>query len=199
MGRTLYVLNLIRFIPLFLVFYTSRFKEELILERNVWIDVIKKDGSYTFRSFLWLLIKLPEYRTVLYYRLGPRKRLILNFFAKEQGLCFLNMPSSKIGLGLVLQHGYSVIVGAIRIGKNCQIWHNVTIGTNKSGSGNKAIIGDNVKICTGAIVLGSVNIGDNVIIGAGAVVVKDIPANSIVVGNPAHIIYKDGQKCFIKL
>ena len=49
-------------------------------------------------------------------------------------------------------------------------------------------IGNNVRIATGAIVLGSVSIGDGVLIGAGAVVVKDISSNSIVVGNPAKCI-----------
>ena len=33
-----------------------------------------------------------------------------------------------------------------------------------------------------------VTIGSNSIIGAGSVVTRDIPANSIAVGNPAHVI-----------
>lgn len=33
-----------------------------------------------------------------------------------------------------------------------------------------------------------VTIGDEVIVGAGAIVTKDVPSNSIVVGNPAHVI-----------
>lgn len=40
----------------------------------------------------------------------------------------------------------------------------------------------------GVIVLPGVKIGDGTVIGAGAVVTKDIPANSIAVGNPAHVI-----------
>ena len=49
-------------------------------------------------------------------------------------------------------------------------------------------IGNNVWICTGAIVLPGVTIGDNSVIGAGSVVTKDIPANSLAVGNPCRVI-----------
>lgn len=52
----------------------------------------------------------------------------------------------------------------------------------------RPVIGDNVKICTGAIVCGDITIGNNVIIGAGSVVFKSIPDNCVVVGNPARII-----------
>ncbi len=50
------------------------------------------------------------------------------------------------------------------------------------------IIGNNVWIGGGSIVLGGVSIGDNVTIGAGSVVTKSIPANSIAVGNPCRVI-----------
>lgn len=52
------------------------------------------------------------------------------------------------------------------------------------------MIGDNVFVGANVVIIGDVHIGDNCIIGAGAVVVKSIPDNSIVVGNPAHIIKK---------
>lgn len=49
------------------------------------------------------------------------------------------------------------------------------------------MIGDNVRLDGGAIVLPGVSIGDNSVIGAGAVVTKDIPANVVAVGNPARV------------
>lgn len=49
-------------------------------------------------------------------------------------------------------------------------------------------IGNNVWIGGGVTVCPGVTIGDNCVIGAGSVVVKDIPANSVAVGNPAHVV-----------
>lgn len=49
------------------------------------------------------------------------------------------------------------------------------------------IIGNNVWIGGGAIILPGVTIGSNVVIGAGSVVTKDIPDNVIAYGNPCRI------------
>lgn len=50
----------------------------------------------------------------------------------------------------------------------------------------KTIIGNNVWISTGSIVLFGVEIGDNAIVSAGSVVTKDVPASAFVGGNPAR-------------
>ncbi|MEG2641380.1 MAG: sugar O-acetyltransferase, partial [Eubacterium sp.] len=50
------------------------------------------------------------------------------------------------------------------------------------------VIGDNVWIGGGVVILPGVRIGNNVVIGAGSVVTKDIPDNVVAVGNPCRII-----------
>lgn len=50
------------------------------------------------------------------------------------------------------------------------------------------IIGNNVFVGAGAIVLPGVTIGNNVVIGAGSIVAKDIPDNSVAMGNPARVV-----------
>ncbi len=50
----------------------------------------------------------------------------------------------------------------------------------------KTMIGNNVWISTGSIILFGVEIGDNAIISAGSVVTKDVPAGAFVGGNPAR-------------
>ncbi len=50
------------------------------------------------------------------------------------------------------------------------------------------IIGDNVWIGGGVIIMPGVNIGNNVVIGAGSIVTKSIPSNKIAFGNPCKVI-----------
>ena len=54
--------------------------------------------------------------------------------------------------------------------------------------GKPIVIGRNVWIATGAIVVGGVTIGENSVIAAGAVVTKDVPKNCLVAGNPARVV-----------
>ncbi len=50
------------------------------------------------------------------------------------------------------------------------------------------ILGKNVWLGTGAIILPGVTIGDHAIVGAGSVVTKDVAEKTIVVGNPAKFL-----------
>ncbi|AEQ97957.1 CatB-related O-acetyltransferase [Xanthomonas oryzae pv. oryzicola] len=50
------------------------------------------------------------------------------------------------------------------------------------------VIGNDVWIGHGAIVLSGVTVGDGVCVGAGAVVSKDVPPYAIVAGNPARVV-----------
>src|SRR5208337_4440541 len=48
-----------------------------------------------------------------------------------------------------------------------------------------------------ANLLGNITIGENSRVGAGSVVLADVPPNSTVVGVPAHIVYRNGQRVLI--
>ena len=52
--------------------------------------------------------------------------------------------------------------------------------------GRPVVIGANVWIGGGAVILPGVTIGDDAVIGAGSVVARDVAAGVIVVGNPAR-------------
>ena len=99
---------------------------------------------------------------------------------------------------MVIEHGHSTVIHATSIGENCHVWQNVTIGKQWPG-GEKPVIGNNVFVCTGSVVLGNITIGDNVVIGANAVVTKSVPNNCIVAGNPAKIIKREGKRVDEKL
>jgi acetyltransferase-like isoleucine patch superfamily enzyme len=51
---------------------------------------------------------------------------------------------------------------------------------------DKTVIGKDVWVSSGSIILFGVTIGDNAIISAGSVVTKDVPAGAFVGGNPAR-------------
>lgn len=149
-----------------------------------WCNVLTiSKYRYEFITFIKLFATLKEYRSLVLWRAS------LEWLpCSRENIHFVVSPH-VIGGGFVLQHGFGSILFPKRIGENVQIWHNVTIGRNGKTKDNP-IIGNNVKICAGAIVIGNITIGDNVIIGAGAVVVKDVPSGAVIVGNPARVIIK---------
>lgn len=138
-----------------------------------------------------LLSEKPEFRNLLYYRLGGIRVIsrLLRFFLPPLPTLYIWTP--KIGGGLFIQHGFATVIAAKEIGTHCFVNQQVTIGYN----GDKApTLGNNVMITCGAKVLGGVTIGNNVIVGANSVVVKDIPSDVTVVGVPARIIKRGNLK-----
>jgi serine O-acetyltransferase len=99
---------------------------------------------------------------------------------------------AQIGEGFYLYHRGTVFIGPVKIGKNCCVSHNVTIGrAYKNGQIGRPTIGDNVWIGPGAVLVGKINIGNNVFIAPNSVVNTDIPDNAMVAGYPARYIVKD--------
>ena len=97
---------------------------------------------------------------------------------------------AEIGKGTILGYGGIgvVIHQNSKIGRGCMIAQQVTIGGGNSKYSGVPIIGDDVEICKGSIVMGGITIGNNVTIGANAVVNKPVPDNAIVAGVPAKIL-----------
>lgn len=56
------------------------------------------------------------------------------------------------------------------------------------------VIGDNVWIGGGVVILPGVTIGNNVVIGAGSVVTKDLPDDVIAYGNPCRVVRENQKK-----
>jgi serine O-acetyltransferase len=93
----------------------------------------------------------------------------------------------EIGGGLLIPHPNGIVIHPnAKIGVNCLIFQQVTIGT-RDGPG-VPVIGGHVDIGAGAKVLGLIQVGPHARIGANAVVLTDVPAGALAVGIPARII-----------
>jgi serine O-acetyltransferase len=88
--------------------------------------------------------------------------------------------------GLLIPHPNGIVIHPqARIGPNCLLFQQVTIGAS---GGGVPTLGGHVDVGAGAKIVGPVTIGDNAVIGANAVVVRDVPAGAVVAGIPARII-----------
>ena len=121
-------------------------------------------------------------------------RFILKGFQHETNSY---LPLSNTIKGPInFMHGlYGIFIsGSAIIGKNCTIYHQVTIGSNMlvdSKNLGSPTIGDNCLIGVGAKIIGKINIGNNCRIGANAVVTRDLPDNSIVFAGNQTIVQKN--------
>lgn len=93
---------------------------------------------------------------------------------------------------LIFHSGFIVINSNSRIGENLVLHGSNCIGNSGTDSACP-IIGDNVELGVGAVVIGNVKIGDHVKIGANATCVKSCERNYVtLVGTPAVPIEKIG-------
>lgn len=194
------MINTILLIPSYLLFLLS--KNNTLIEEDLafWVKTLRINKGSRFRNFIWFMKNLKEYRTVFYWRLGKQKSKYIKWIAPAHPTLYIQVSPNQVGKGFVVQHGHSTIVLIKSCGDNCQIWQNVTLGKKQSGDKQPIpSIGNNVKICAGAIILGDVHIGDNSTIGAGSIVLKNVPDNCVVVGNPARIIKRNGVSVNEKL
>lgn len=152
------------------------------------------NGIISYKYLRRVLRKYPEYRNVFYTRIAHlTKRYhmgrILQLILKPYPFLYMGTPADKIGGGLFIQHGNSTIVHAESIGDYCWVNQNVTIGDSGKGI---PTIGNHVKIHTGAVVLGPIEIGDYAVIGANATIVKSVPPHCTVVPSPSYIVRRNG-------
>jgi serine O-acetyltransferase len=138
-----------------------------------------------------LLTAFPEFRSILYWRLeqgNPSGALLAKLMRRLwRPVASLFLSSGPIGPGLFIAHGYGTTLNAASIGVNCYVHQGVTLGWDYKGE-RGPIVGDNVFIGAGAVVLGAVTIGDGARIGANAVVLTDVPPGATAVGAPARVL-----------
>ena len=183
-------------------------------QKSLWGYILSDLDRYRVidkRSYVAMFILCPGAIAGLIYRIGhwlwsyqgvlsPVVRILYAFYIliKRFGEIITGItihPQAKIGTGLYIGHGGSVIIGGSAVlGNHCNISHEVTIGV--AGRGDKRgtpKIGDRIYIGAGAKLFGAIEIGNDVAIGANAVVTKSLSDRAVAVGIPVRVISYEGS------
>ena len=152
----------------------------------------------------------PGFRAIASYRFGvwtldfPRQtfgeksvakvldRLYLAAYRYVRNHYGIELPRrTRVGQALTLAHqGGIVIHQHAVIGDRCLIHQNVTIGNAGRGvtRDQGPVIGNDVELGVGAVILGHVKVGDGARIGANVVVYIDVPPNVTLVANSPRLL-----------
>lgn len=114
-----------------------------------------------------------------------------NFFVAANAELIIGNRSGLSGCRVVAMEGITIGEGCM-IGGGCLIcdsdMHEVPLGSGGSIRKKPIIIGDQVFLGAGAIILKGVSLGDRCVVGAGAVVAKSFAADTLVAGNPGAAV-----------
>jgi serine O-acetyltransferase len=124
-------------------------------------------------------------------------RWVLHHYKVKYGI---DIPyNTDVGPGFYIGHFGGIFVNhEAKIGKNCNINHDVTIGATFGGKHpGVPAIGDNVYFGPGSKVIGGIKVGNHVAIGANSVVNMDVPDKAVVIGNPGRIVSDKGSASYI--
>jgi len=192
--RMLEGLNAYTTIPLAWAYRLSDQQDVIDADVRRWLDVFQAtDPRHGLHS---LLYAFEEFRGLFYYRLSrgnPTGALLARLFRHLwRPAESLSLATPEIGPGLFIAHGYATTLAAERIGANCYVHQGVTIGWDYR-SERAPIVGNNVFIGAGAVIVGAVTVGDGARIGANAMVLCDVPAGATAVGVPARVFAGAGN------
>ena len=164
------------------------------------------DRDPAARSWIEVLLCYPGLWAVWIHRLSNRLwRIKLRLVARilsQLGRFLTGVdihPGALLGRRLFIDHATGVVIGETAIvGSDVTLYQGVTLGGTGKGHGKRhPTLCDGVFVGNNANVLGNITIGQNSRVGAGSVVLADVPPNSTVVGVPAHIVYRNGERVLI--
>ncbi len=161
-------------------------------------ELIRED--YTAHGRDW---RSPGFRAVAVHRFGnwrmgvrsrllraPLSMLYRSLYRRGRLRGGIEIPyTAPLGRRVIIDHHSGIVLnGRVRLGNDVRIRQNTTIGVKSTTDLGAPVIGDNVDIGAGAVILGAVHVGDHAMIGANAVVISDVPAGAVAVGVPARAV-----------
>lgn len=168
------------------------------IQRAVRLDVQAfKDRDPACLSYCSALLYLKGYHALQAYRVAHslwsqgRKVLALALQSRVSEVFGVDIhPASKIGEGVLLDHGTGVVIGETAVvGNRVSLMQGVTLGgTGKEIGDRHPKIGEGALIGASATILGNIKIGRGAMIAACSLVLKDVPPHSMVAGIPAKVI-----------
>ena len=105
-------------------------------------------------------------------------------------------PAATIRPGVFIDHGMGVVIGeTAELGEDVTLYQGVTLGgTSLKREKRHPTLERHVVVGAGSAVIGAIRLGEGTRVGAGSVVVRDVPPNSVVVGVPGKVIFRDGRR-----
>lgn len=154
------------------------------------------------RSVAEVIFCYPGFHAILFHRLAHflwnRKRYFIARLLSHINRFLTGIeihPGANIGEGIFIDHGMGVVIGETSIvGRNCTIYHGVTLGGVSLQRGKRhPTLQDGVIVGVGAKILGPHTIGARSRVGAGSLVISDVPPGCTVVGVPAKVVYSEEE------
>jgi serine O-acetyltransferase len=179
-------------------------KEKIVKSKNLYKGI----GLSKILHETWVVHQrdwtFPGFRAVAVYHLGkcwmgienrwlraPLVRIYRFFYRYIRNHYGIELQhTATVGRRLWIAHQHGIVIHPYaKIGNDCIIRHNVTIGAiNLDRWEEGPELEDEVEIGAGVVVIGPVKVGKGARIGPNAVVTKDIPPGVSVFGNPSRII-----------
>ncbi|PHY22895.1 serine O-acetyltransferase [Caulobacter sp. BP25] len=166
---------------------------------NIAADFRANSYSPSLLGFLRGWFFSPALRLLILFRLArylqneriPLIPKVLWRWSVSSSGCYFSLEA-EIGGGICLPHPTGIVIGeGVVIGTGATVYQNVTMGRAQVDEPSYPVLGDQVVVYPGAVLIGPINVGTRAIIAANAVVRQDVPARSLAVGVPARIITRE--------
>ncbi len=134
------------------------------------------------------------------YRIGRQtkskllRKFVTIFHSFFSMLSNCSIPyACNIGDRVLFKHGFSGVYlsSGAKIGNNCTILHNVTVGSKYLDKSSSPKIDSNVLIGVGAVIVGDIKIGSNSKISPNSFVMENIDSGTIIISDCLKIRKKN--------